>query len=165
MLGRKVAAALAAGCSCINKPCEEAPLTALFLADCIQEAGWPKGSLNVLIGNHQVINKELLPSKEIKKVSFTGSVPVGKYLFEQSASTLKKLTLELGGNAPFIVFEDANQMKAADELILAKFRNTGQTCVAANRVFVQESVFEDFLEKSHRTREVAKSWKPTRSGN
>lgn len=147
MACRKIAAALAAGCSSINKPCLEAPITKLALAHIIKQAGWPPGSLNVLIGEHDLINNVLLPANDIKKVSFTGSVNVGKFLYKESADTLKKITLELGGNAPFIVFEDADQVRAADELMVAKFRNTGQTCVCANRILVQESIFEDFLEK------------------
>ncbi|MCH9631185.1 MAG: Succinate semialdehyde dehydrogenase [Chlamydiia bacterium] len=147
MAGRKISGALAASCPCINKPCLEAPISKLLLAYCIKKAGWPSGSFNVAIGEHDVINEVLLPSKDIKKVSFTGSVSVGKYLYKESAETLKKVTLELGGNAPFIVFSDANQVKAADELIVAKFRNTGQTCVCANRILVQEDVYEDFVEK------------------
>lgn len=147
MAGRKVSAALAAGCPCINKPCLEAPITKLLLAKCIEEAGFPNGAFNVLIGDHDVINEVLLPSDHIKKVSFTGSVSVGKFLYASSANTLKKITLELGGNAPFIVFKDANLERAADELIAAKFRNTGQTCVCANRILVEDEIHDDFVER------------------
>ncbi|PCI92951.1 succinate-semialdehyde dehydrogenase (NADP(+)) [Candidatus Aerophobetes bacterium] len=147
MAGRKVSAALAASCPSINKPCTEAPITKLALAYIIKKAGWPSGSFNVLIGDHDVINSILLPSRDIKKVSFTGSVAIGKYLYKESIETLKKVTLELGGNAPFIVFEDANQIKAADELILSKFRNSGQSCVCANRILVHKNILDDFLEK------------------
>lgn len=146
MAGRKVAPAIAAGCSCIVKPCKEAPLTMLTLARIAQLAHLPKGVLNILIGDQQTISKPLLEAKTIKKLSFTGSLEVGKTLYHQSAKTLKKITMELGGNAPFIVFDDADLDLATDQALLAKLRNNGQTCVAANRFLVQKPIHDDFVK-------------------
>jgi len=147
MPARKIAAALAAGCSVILKPSPECPISALFIAAACAEAGVPPGVVNVVLGPEEEIGRELLSSPIVKKMSFTGSEEVGKYLYKHSASTLKKLTLELGGHAPAIVHEDANLDLAAKQIAIAKFRNNGQTCVAVNRIFVHESVHDAFLEK------------------
>lgn len=144
---RKIAAALAAGCTVVCKPSPETPLSLLALANLCEEAGLPPGVLNIIIGEEKEIGQQILASNLVRKISFTGSTEVGKYLFKESSTTLKKLTLELGGNAPAIVYDDANLDKAITEILAAKFRNTGQTCIAPNRIFVQESIYEDFLEK------------------
>lgn len=143
---RKVAAALAAGCTTVLKPSEFTPLSALALARLGEQAGLPKGVLNVVTGMPIPIGKALMDSSAVRKVSFTGSTRVGKLLIEQSASTVKKLSLELGGNAPLIVFEDAHIPTAVEACMNSKFRNAGQTCVCANRIFVQEGIYDAFAK-------------------
>jgi succinate-semialdehyde dehydrogenase/glutarate-semialdehyde dehydrogenase len=147
MITRKVAPALAAGCSVVVKPAEDAPLSALALASLAHEAGMPAGVFNVITGNPPAIGAELTSHPEVRMVTFTGSTEVGKLLMEQSAKTVKKVALELGGNAAFIVFDDADLDQAVAGLIASKFRNMGQTCVCANRVLVQDSVYDAFAEK------------------
>lgn len=148
MITRKVAPALAAGCTVVLKPSEETPLSALALAELATRAGFPAGVLNIVTGmDAPTIGKVLTDSPLVRKVSFTGSTEVGKLLMRQSADTVKKISLELGGNAPFIVFDDADMDAAVEGAIVAKYRNAGQTCVCANRIFVQDSVYEVFLEK------------------
>lgn len=147
MFLRKVAPALAAGCTCIVKPDENTPLSALLAVKLGLEAGIPPGVVNVVTGDGPMIGKILCESNKVNKISFTGSVEVGKILARQSADTLKRVTLELGGDAPFIVFDDANLDAALDGLMVAKFRNMGQTCVCANRVLVQKSVLDSFTSK------------------
>jgi succinate-semialdehyde dehydrogenase/glutarate-semialdehyde dehydrogenase len=148
MITRKIAPALAAGCTVIIKPSEDTPLSALALAALAEEAGFPKGVINVITSsNPKEVGTTICNSKLVKKISFTGSTNVGKWLMENSASTLKKLSLELGGNAPFIVFEDADLNKAVEGAIASKYRNAGQTCVCANRVFVHEKLYDSFLDK------------------
>ncbi|CAN5162193.1 NAD-dependent succinate-semialdehyde dehydrogenase [soil metagenome] len=148
MITRKVAPALAAGSPVIIKPSEETPLTALALAELAEQAGFPPGVFNVITTTaSSEVGKELCENKKVRKLSFTGSTAVGKILFSQSASTLKKLSLELGGNAPFIVFDDADMDAAVKGGIQAKFRNNGQTCVCVNRFLVQDDIYEDFVEK------------------
>lgn len=147
MGSKKIAAALAAGCSCVIKPSPETPFSMLLLANICQEAGLPDGVVNVLIGHEKEIGISLLDSPTIRKISFTGSTKVGKYLYEKSAATMKKLTLELGGHAPFIIYEDANLDVAVTEAIVAKFRNSGQTCMSANRFLIQESIRDEFLTR------------------
>ncbi|NJD25997.1 MAG: succinate-semialdehyde dehydrogenase [Betaproteobacteria bacterium] len=147
MITRKVAPALAAGCTVVVKPAEQTPLTALALAALAEEAGFPAGVLNVLTGDPVAIGGELTASPVVRKLSFTGSTEVGRLLMAQSAPTIKKLSLELGGNAPFIVFDDADVDAAVDGALLAKYRNTGQTCVCANRILVQAGVYEEFAQK------------------
>ena len=151
MITRKLAPALAAGCTGVVKaPCE-APLSALALAQLIDEVGFPKGVVNVLIAargdDEQAMGRTLCESPKIRTVSFTGSTRVGKILAEQSASTLKKLSMELGGNAPFIVFDDANLDLAVDNLLQCKFRCAGETCVSANRIFIADKIFDEFAKK------------------
>ncbi len=148
MITRKVAPALAAGCTVVLKPSEETPLSALALAELAIRAGFPPGVFNLVTGmDAPTIGKVLTDSPVVRKVSFTGSTEVGKLLMRQSADTVKKISLELGGNAPFIVFDDADMDAAVEGAIIAKYRNAGQTCVCANRIFVQNGVYEDFLEK------------------
>lgn len=148
MITRKVAPALAAGCTVVVKPAELTPLSALALGVLANQAGIPSGVLNIITtSNSKVVGKELTENSLVKKLSFTGSTPVGKLLMAQCAGTVKKLSLELGGNAPFIVFEDANIDKAVDGAMASKFRNAGQTCVCTNRIFVHENVYEEFSEK------------------
>lgn len=144
MITRKCAAALAAGCTVVVRPASETPLTALALAELADRAGVPAGVLNVVTGQAEVVGKELATHPAIRKLSFTGSTRVGRLLMEQAAPTLKRLSLELGGNAPFIVFADADLDAALSGAILAKFRNGGQSCVAANRFLIQEGIYEKF---------------------
>ncbi|RZQ83038.1 NAD-dependent succinate-semialdehyde dehydrogenase [Vibrio vulnificus] len=147
MVTRKAAPAFAAGCSMVLKPAQETPFTALALAKLAEDAGLPKGLFNVITGDARAIGGVFTSDKRVRKVSFTGSTNVGKILMNQSASTIKKLALELGGNAPFIVFEDADIDAAVEGAMIAKFRNAGQTCVCANRLFVHDAVYDEFAEK------------------
>jgi succinate-semialdehyde dehydrogenase / glutarate-semialdehyde dehydrogenase len=148
MITRKVAPALAAGCTVVLKPSEETPLSALALAELAVRAGFPAGVLNIVTGTDApAIGKALTDSPLVRKLSFTGSTAVGKMLMQQCAGTVKKVSLELGGNAPFIVFDDADLDAAVEGAIASKYRNAGQTCVCANRIFVQNAVYEQFLEK------------------
>jgi succinate-semialdehyde dehydrogenase/glutarate-semialdehyde dehydrogenase len=148
MITRKVAPALAAGCTVVLKPSEETPLSALALAELAARAGFPAGVFNIVTGTDApAIGKTLTDSPVVRKLSFTGSTEVGKLLMRQCADTVKKISLELGGNAPFIVFDDADLDAAVEGAIISKYRNAGQTCVCANRLFVQNGVYEQFLEK------------------
>jgi len=147
MITRKVGPALAAGCVVVLKPAEATPLSALALAELAARAGVPKGVFNVLTGDPVAIGGELCANPTVRKLSFTGSTEVGRILMQQCAPTIKKLSLELGGNAPFIVFDDADLDAAVQGAMLSKYRNTGQTCVCANRLLVQESVRDVFVEK------------------
>src|SRR5690554_1536077 len=145
MMTRKAAPALAAGCTMVVKPASDTPLTALALADLAAEAGIPAGVFNVVTGSAKSIGHVLTASPNVRKISFTGSTPVGALLMAQSAATVKRVSLELGGNAPFIVFDDADIDAAAQGVIDSKFRNAGQTCVCANRIYVQRSVYSKFV--------------------
>lgn len=150
MIARKIAPALAAGCTVVAKPAEDTPLTALALAFLAQEAGVPAGVLNLITASRERgidAAADWLADGRVRKITFTGSTPVGKLLARESAATLKKLSLELGGNAPFIVFDDAELDAAVDGLMAAKFRNGGQTCVSPNRVYVQAGVYDAFAAK------------------
>lgn len=148
MITRKVGPALAAGCTVVCKSPGETPLTALALAELGERAGVPKGVVNVItaLDNTIEVGQELTTNPVVKKVSFTGSTPVGKILMKQSATTLKKLSFELGGNAPFIVFDDADVDAAVAGALASKFRSSGQTCVCANRIYVQKGVYDRFAE-------------------
>ncbi|MPW20700.1 aldehyde dehydrogenase family protein [Paraburkholderia sp. CNPSo 3157] len=149
MIARKIAPALAAGCTVIGKPAEDTPLTALALVMLAHDAGVPAGALNLISAsrdNAQEAVADWLEDGRVRKITFTGSTPVGKYLARESAGTLKKLSLELGGNAPFIVFDDADLDAAVAGLMASKFRNGGQTCVCPNRVYVQSSVYDKFAD-------------------
>ena len=147
MITRKVAPALAVGCTVVAKPAPDTPLTALALGELAIQAGFPPGVLNIVTGDAEAIGKELTSNPLVRAITFTGSTRVGKLLMQQSAATVKKVALELGGNAPFIVFDDADLDKAVEGAIASKFRNMGQTCVCANRILVQDGVYEAFAEK------------------
>jgi succinate-semialdehyde dehydrogenase/glutarate-semialdehyde dehydrogenase len=149
MIARKIAPALAAGCTVVCKPAEDTPLTSLALVKLAQDAGLPAGVLNIVTASRERTPQVVdvwLDDPRVRKITFTGSTPIGKHLAARSAGTLKKLSLELGGNAPFIVFDDADIDAAAEGLMVAKFRNGGQTCVCPNRVFVQSAVHDKFVE-------------------
>jgi len=147
MIARKVAPALAAGCSFVCKPASQTPYSALAMAELAVRAGVPAGVLNILTGDAAAIGGEMSSNPTVRKLTFTGSTSIGKKLMAQASSTLKKLSLELGGNAPFIVFDDADLDEAVQGAIASKYRNTGQTCVCANRLLVQDSVYGAFSEK------------------
>jgi succinate-semialdehyde dehydrogenase/glutarate-semialdehyde dehydrogenase len=147
MITRKAAPALAAGCTVVLKPAEQTPLSALALAELAERAGIPKGVFNIVTGDAPAIGKELCANPKVRKLSFTGSTEVGRILMRQSADTIKKLSLELGGNAPFIVFDDADLDAAVEGALASKYRNAGQTCVCANRLYVQDGVYETFAAK------------------
>jgi succinate-semialdehyde dehydrogenase/glutarate-semialdehyde dehydrogenase len=147
MITRKVSPALAAGCTVVIKPAEATPYSAFALAELAQRAGFPPGVLNVITGDAPSIGGEMCANPTVRKVSFTGSTEVGRLLMKQVAPTIKKISLELGGNAPFIVFDDADLDAAAEGAIISKYRNTGQTCVCANRFFVHDRVYDAFTAK------------------
>ena len=147
MLTRKIGAAFAAGCTVVVKPDHRTPYSAIALAKICEMAGFPKGVFNIITGDSEMIGKILCEHDLVKKITFTGSTRVGKILMAQSASTLKRLSFELGGNAPFIICEDADIDAAIEGIMVAKLRNTGQSCVAANRIFVHEKIHDAFLEK------------------
>jgi len=147
MITRKAGPAIAAGCTVVLKPASQTPFSALALAELGERAGLPKGVLNVITGSAGEIGGELTSNPEVRKLSFTGSTEVGKLLMAQCAGTVKKISLELGGNAPFIVFDDADLDAAVEGAMASKYRNTGQTCVCANRIFVQDAVYDVFATK------------------
>src|SRR6266508_518713 len=147
MITRKAGPALAAGCTVVLKPASQTPFSALALAELAERAGVPPGVFNVITGSAADIGAELTGNATVRKLSFTGSTETGKLLMAQCASTVKKLSLELGGNAPFIVFDDADLDAAVDGAILSKYRNTGQTCVCANRLLVQDAIYSTFATK------------------
>jgi len=147
MIARKAGAALAAGCTLVAKPAEDTPLTALALAVLAERAGIPPGVFNVVTGEPVPIGGELTANPVVRKLSFTGSTQVGRLLMRQCADTVKKLSLELGGNAPFIIFDDADLDAAVAGAIQSKYRNSGQTCVCANRILVQDGVYDAFAER------------------
>ncbi len=147
MLARKIAPALAAGCTVVCKPANETPLSANALAELAERAGIPAGVINILCGQTEEIGKELTSNPTVRKLTFTGSTAVGKLLMTQCAGTMKRMSMELGGNAPFIVFDDADLDAAVAGAMICKFRNAGQTCVCANRILVQEGVYDEFAER------------------
>ncbi len=147
MIARKAAPAMAAGCSMVIKPAPDTPLSALALAEIASRAGIPAGIFNVVTGDAKAIGGEMTSNPIVRKVTFTGSTAVGKLLYRQSADTVKKISLELGGNAPFIVFDDADVDAAVAGCMLAKFRNTGQVCVAANRIYAHADIHDKFVTK------------------
>jgi succinate-semialdehyde dehydrogenase / glutarate-semialdehyde dehydrogenase len=147
MITRKAGAALAAGCTMVIKPASATPYSALALAELAERAGIPKGVLSVVTGAAQTVGGEMTSNRLVRKLSFTGSTEIGKHLLEQCAATVKKTSMELGGNAPFIVFDDADLDAAADGAIASKYRNAGQTCVCAQRLLVQDSVYDAFAQK------------------
>ncbi|PTX62553.1 succinate semialdehyde dehydrogenase [Melghirimyces profundicolus] len=147
MITRKIAPALAAGCTVVVKPAQQTPLTACRLVELFHQAGVPAGVINLVTGtNASAIGNTLLEDERVRKISFTGSTEVGKILMKQAADTVKKISLELGGHAPFLIFGDADLEQAADEVVANKFRNAGQTCVCANRIYVQEEIADRFSE-------------------
>ena len=154
MITRKCAPGLAVGCTVVIKPASQTPFSALALGVLAQEAGFPNGVINIITGSSKEIGKELTENPKVRKISFTGSTEVGKILLKQSASTIKKVSMELGGHAPFIVFDDANIDEAVIGAIQSKFRNSGQTCICANRIFVHKNIYDEFLKKF--TKEVTK---------
>jgi succinate-semialdehyde dehydrogenase / glutarate-semialdehyde dehydrogenase len=147
MIGRKLGPALAAGCTVVLKPASHTPLSALALAVLAEQAGLPAGVLNVITGSARAIGGELTSNPLVRKISFTGSTEVGRELMRQSADTIKKLSMELGGNAPFLVFDDADIDAAVDGAVISKFRNSGQTCVCTNRFYVHDGVYDAFVTK------------------
>jgi succinate-semialdehyde dehydrogenase/glutarate-semialdehyde dehydrogenase len=146
MITRKAAPALAAGCTMVVKPAEQTPLTAFALAELAERAGIPAGVFSVVTGDAKTIGREFTENPLVRKITFTGSTEVGRILIAQSAGTIKKLSMELGGNAPFLVFDDADVDQAVDGLIATKYRNTGQACISANRVYVQAGVYDRFAQ-------------------
>ena len=147
MITRKIGPALAAGCTAVCKPASQTPYSALALAELAERAGVPKGVLNVVTGSAGAVGGELTANPIVRKLTFTGSTEIGKLLMAQCADTVKKMSLELGGNAPFIVFDDADLDAAVEGAMASKYRNTGQTCVCANRLLVQDSVYDAFCDK------------------
>ena len=147
MLARKIAPAIAVGCSVVAKPAPETPFSATAMAYLSELAGVPKGIFNVVTGDAEKIGSTMTSHKDVKKITFTGSTAVGKHLLKASADTVKKVSLELGGHAPFIVFGDANLEAAVEGAVVAKYRNSGQTCVCANRIYVQSSIYDDFSQR------------------
>lgn len=147
MITRKIAPALAAGCTVVIKPAPETPLTALALAELADRAGFPAGTVNVITGDAKAIGSVLTTHPAVRLVGFTGSTAVGKLLMSQAATTVKKVAFELGGNAPFIVFDDADLDAAVEGTVLSKFRNMGQTCVCTNRIYVQEGIHDAYVRK------------------
>mgnify|MGYP001457208521 CR=1 FL=1 len=147
MLSRKIGAALAAGCTVVCKPSELTPYSGLAWGTLSEQAGIPAGVVNIVVGDAPAIGAEMTSNPLVRKVTFTGSTPVGKLLMKQSADTMKRISMELGGNAPFIVFDDADLDLAVEQAIASKYRNSGQTCVCANRFYVQAGVYDAFAEK------------------
>lgn len=147
MITRKIAPAIAAGCTVVLKPALLTPLSAIEVFKCFHDAGLPKGVVNLIIGPAQEIGAELTSNADVRKLTFTGSTPVGKKLIKDCADTLKKVSMELGGHAPYIVFDDADIDQAVEGVILSKFGNSGQTCISTNRIYVAESIVEEFGKK------------------
>jgi succinate-semialdehyde dehydrogenase/glutarate-semialdehyde dehydrogenase len=147
MIARKMGPALAAGCSMVVKPATQTPLSAFALAELGERAGLPRGLFSVITGKSDEIGGEMTANKTVRKLTFTGSTEIGKLLMAQSASSVKKVSLELGGNAPFLVFDDADLDAAVEGAVASKYRNTGQTCICTNRFLVQNSIYDSFLEK------------------
>lgn len=147
MLTRKMGPALAAGCTVVMKPASDSPITAVKLMELCEEAGFPKGVINLVTGSSSAFGKAIMANEKVRKITFTGSTAVGKQLIKQSADQVKRLSLELGGHAPTIVLDDANVDVAVKGVMASKFRNAGQTCICANRVYVQEGIYDAFMEK------------------
>lgn len=147
MITRKIAPALAAGCTVIIKPSKESPITAINFMELVEKAGFPRGVINLVTGSSSKIVGAMMENEKVRKITFTGSTEIGKLLIEQSAKQVKRLSLELGGHAPFIVLDDANIDKAVEGVLASKFRNGGQTCVCANRIYVQTGIYDQFVGK------------------
>ena len=150
MLARKLGPALAAGCTTVVKPASQTPYSALAWGVLAEEAGFPKGVMNIVTGSAGEIGDEICANPLVRKLTFTGSTEVGKILIQKCASTVKKVSMELGGNAPFLVFDDADVDRAVEGAIVAKYRNSGQTCVCTNRFFVQAGIYEEFVREARR---------------
>jgi succinate-semialdehyde dehydrogenase/glutarate-semialdehyde dehydrogenase len=146
MLARKLGPALAAGCTVVVKPASATPLSGLVWGHLAEQVGFPKGVVNVLTGSARAIGGEITANPKVRKITFTGSTEIGKQLLAEASSTVKRMSMELGGNAPFIVFDDADLDKAVDGAIIAKFRNAGQTCICTNRLFVQAGIYDRFVQ-------------------
>lgn len=164
MITRKLAPGLAVGCTFVLKPATQTPFSALALVELAERAGFPKGVINIVTGDSRAIGAELCANPVVRKVTFTGSTEVGRVLMRQCADTVKKLSLELGGNAPFIVFDDADLDAATDGAMASKYRNAGQTCVCANRIYVQEGVYDAFAAKLAEKMKTLKVGKGTDAG-
>ena len=164
MITRKMAPGLAVGCTFVLKPAEQTPFSALALAELAERAEFPKGVINIVTGDAPAIGKEFCASPVVRKLTFTGSTEVGRILMRQCADTVKKMSLELGGNAPFIVFDDADLDAAADGAMASKYRNAGQTCVCANRIYVQDGVYDAFAAKLAEKVKSLKVGKGTEAG-
>ncbi len=164
MITRKVGPALAAGCTMVLKPAAQTPLSAFALAVLAERAGVPKGAFSVITGNSKPIGEEFCHNPKVAKITFTGSTNVGRWLMKEASDSIKRLSLELGGNAPFIVFDDADLDAAVEGAMISKFRNAGQTCVCANRIYVQESVADAFAEKLAAKASELKLGRGTESG-
>ncbi|WP_439366015.1 NAD-dependent succinate-semialdehyde dehydrogenase [Bradyrhizobium sp. DASA03005] len=164
MITRKVSPALAAGCTVVLKPANETPLTALALVALAERAGVPRGVFNILTGNSAAIGKVLCEHPAVRFIGFTGSTEVGKILYQQASAGVKKLGLELGGNAPFIVFDDADVDAAVEGAMVSKYRNMGQTCVCANRIYAQDKIYEEFVDKLSRKVAAMKIGNGTENG-
>ncbi len=164
MITRKMAPGLAVGCTFVLKPAEQTPFSALALAELAERAGFPKGVINIVTGDAPAIGKEFCASPVVRKLTFTGSTEVGRILMRQCADTVKKMSLELGGNAPFIVFDDADLDAAAEGALASKYRNAGQTCVCANRIYVQDAVYDTFAAKLAEKVKALKVGKGTEAG-
>ena len=162
MITRKCAPALAVGCPVVIKPASQTPLSALALAELAERAGIPKGVINVITGKASEVGGEMTANTTVRKLSFTGSTEIGKILMEQCAGTVKKVSMELGGNAPFLVFDDADLDAAVAGAMASKYRNAGQTCVCANRILVQDSVYDEFAERLARAAAEMKVGQRTR---
>lgn len=147
MITRKIAPAIAAGCTVVLKPAPATPLSAIHVFECFHEAELPKGVINLVMGPAEEIGRELTSSPDVRKISFTGSTAVGKKLLRDSADTVKKVSLELGGHAPFIIFDDADINEAVNGILGSKFRNAGQTCISTNRIYVHEAIADEFSQK------------------
>lgn len=147
MLGRKLAAALGSGCTVVAKPASQTPYSALILGELAEKAGIPAGVINIITGSAAQIADEMCENENVRKITFTGSTPVGKQLASKALANMKKVSMELGGNAPFIVFDSADIDKAVDGAIASKFRNSGQTCVCANRIYAQAGIYDEFSAK------------------
>ena len=156
MLARKIGPAIAAGCTAVVKPASQTPYSGLAWGALCEEVGIPAGVVNIVTGSASEIGKELTTHPLVKKITFTGSTEVGKMLIEQSAATVKKVSMELGGNAPFLVFDDADLDRAVEGAVTAKYRNSGQTCVCTNRFFVQAGIYDRFVEKFAKASEALK---------
>ncbi len=164
MITRKIGPALAAGCTVVVKPAELTPLSALAIGELAIEAGLPAGTVNIITGQSKVVAKPLFEDSRVRKLSFTGSTPVGQLLMKQASENLLRLSMELGGHAPFIVFDDADLERAVSAAVACKFRNAGQTCICANRFYVQSGIYDQFMDRFAKAIEKLKVGRGTQAG-